>query len=98
MTRDQYILVYCRRGWASDKFSLWLRRGALDYLTVSWHGTAIDAPLSRCGYRGGFDPDFHTQCKLTKVQGDATIMVARSAPSHKAWYRYAKRLMKGKLP
>jgi len=97
MTEDQYILAYCQHGAGSDKFSLWLRREASDYLTVGWAGRVIRTPLYNPGYSTRFDPNTYVEWELTQAQGQAAIMVARSVPEN-AWYRYAKRLMKGKLP
>jgi len=97
MTEDQYILVYCRRGAVSDKFSLWLHRGTSRYPTINWNGLVTDPTVYHPGYNADFNADVYTECSLTKVQADAAIMVARSATSRKIWERYARRLMEGKV-
>jgi len=99
MTEDHYILLRYVGGKIAggDMFSLYLRDKTSDYLTVSWYGTVIDGALARRGWRLELSASTHERRELTLAQGEAAIMVARSTSSHKAWSRYAGRLMTGEL-
>jgi len=93
--QDRYILVQWRRGAVGDKFSLWLRRGAADYLIINWGGYLMQRPLDDNAYETGFKSPRYGEHELTLAQGEAAIMVARTVSSPEVWTRYAERIARG---
>jgi len=95
MSKRSYILACWR---PTGSFVLWAREHVhgYDYVVVDETGE-VQPDEDRTPFDIGFDADAYTECDLTKAQGDAAIMVARSAASREVWWRYAKRLMEGKV-
>jgi len=88
----QHVLVYCR---LDKDYSLWVCTEVRDFVLVSWAG---EVAVTASGYpHKGFDPARFKQVDLTQAQGQAAIMVARSAASREVWWRYAERIMGGEL-